>query len=369
MIVSYRRRLQHDFRWICFNLKTAHYLHTGQVHFPADVVGYDVSYVNKWSNGTKLPSSRYVERINEEMGQYFAELITKQKKEAKFFKTFPISENTDDLGFEIGQYLSAAYRTTLNQNRVPKGKENRPSIQVVTGHHDTSAFLSDLLQKGIQSSKVMVSSWSSVNFVLYTKQVLEIFRRPRITAQTDIRVGLDLDKIESNFDDLITVYRTLDNFLDIDFVFYDIQDTSNANLIILKGAFVVQYALDTQPRFKMCTYIFDESLVGDIYEKFSFNGAEKKPLMSTVSSLGLEELGYRTAFYATTKFFFYLTIGFEFLLPHESSTTSAKPYRRNRPLPSSASASRGKKSSMLRKSPSSCRRHRSCATSNRATST
>lgn len=55
----------------------------------ADVVGYDVSYVNKWSNGTKLPSSRYVERINEEMGQYFAELIAKQKKEAKFFKAFP----------------------------------------------------------------------------------------------------------------------------------------------------------------------------------------------------------------------------------------------------------------------------------------
>ncbi|MEE0658329.1 MAG: hypothetical protein UCI88_04385 [Megasphaera massiliensis] len=43
----------------------------------ADVVGYDVSYVNKWSNGTKLPSSRYVERINEDMGQYFAELIVK----------------------------------------------------------------------------------------------------------------------------------------------------------------------------------------------------------------------------------------------------------------------------------------------------
>lgn len=132
-----------------------------------------------------------------------------------------------------------------------------------------------------------------------------------------IRVGLDLDKIEENFDDLLTVYRILDSFLDIDFVFYDIQDTSNANLIILKDSFVVQYALDTQPRFKMCTYIFDESLIGDIYEKFSFNGAEKKPLMSTVSSLGMDELGYRTAFYATTKFFFYLTIGFEFLLPHE----------------------------------------------------
>ena len=65
----------------------------------ADVVGYDVSYVNKWSNGTKLPSSRYVERINEEMGHYFAELIAKQGKKEKFFKTFPISETAEDLGF------------------------------------------------------------------------------------------------------------------------------------------------------------------------------------------------------------------------------------------------------------------------------
>lgn len=129
----------------------------------ADVVGYDVSYVNKWSNGTKLPSSRYVERINEEMGQYFAELIAKQKKEAKFFKAFPISENTEDLGFEIGQYLCAAYRTTLNQSRSPKGKENRPSIQVITGHHDTSAFLSDLLQRASKVWNQTGNSWSSVN--------------------------------------------------------------------------------------------------------------------------------------------------------------------------------------------------------------
>ena len=190
----------------------------------ADVVGYDVSYVNKWSNGTKLPSSRYVERINEEMGQYFAELITKQKKEAKFFKTFPISENTDDLGFEIGQYLCAAYRTTLNQNRVPKGKENRPSIQVVTGHHDTSAFLSDLLQKGIQSLESDGELLVLGEFcTLYKTGFWKYFEGLELQHRLTIRVGLDLDKIESNFDDLIAVYRTLDNFLDIDFVFYDIR--------------------------------------------------------------------------------------------------------------------------------------------------
>ncbi|WP_296828118.1 hypothetical protein [uncultured Megasphaera sp.] len=284
----------------------------------ADVVGYDVSYVNKWSNGTKLPSSRYVERINEEMGQYFAELIQKQKKEAKFFKAFPISENTEDLGFEIGQYLCSAYRTTLHQNRAPKNKENRPSIQVITGHHDTSAFLSDLLQKSIQNLEedgelLVLGEFSTICSSGFWKY----FDGIQLKNKLVVRVGLDLDKLESDPEALTDLYRTLDEYLDIDFVFYDIKESANANLIILKGAFVVQYALDTQMRFKMCTYIFDESMVWDIYEKFSFTGSEQKAIMSTASSLGLDELGYRTAFYATSRFFFYLTIGFEFLLPHE----------------------------------------------------
>ncbi len=284
----------------------------------AEVVGYDVSYVNKWSNGTKLPSSRYVERINEEMGRYFAELIAKEKKEAAFFKAFPIAEDTDDLGFEIGQYLCAAYRTTLHQNRAPKFKEENSSIQIITGHHDTAAFLSDLLQKSLQNLEedgelLVLGEFTTLDKAGFWKYFKGLHLKHKLT----IRVGLDLGEIEAQPEILIAMYRTLDQFLDLDFTFYDINDTPQANLIILKGSFAVQYALDTQPRFQMCTYIFDKELTWDIYEKFSFTGSETKALMSTVSSLGLDELGYRTAFYATTKFFFYLTNGFEFLLPHE----------------------------------------------------
>lgn len=285
----------------------------------ADVVGYDVSYVNKWSNGTKLPSSRYIERINEEMGQYFAELIKKQKKQDKFFQSFPVTKGVDDLGFEIGQYLCAAYRTTIHQNRAPKSKENRPSIQIITGHHDTATFLSDLLQKGIQSldedgELIVLGEFNT----LYEAGFWKYFAPLKLKHRLTLRVGLDMDKLEQDPDNLMHLYRILDNFLDIDFVFYDIKDTAHANLIILKGIFVVQYAMSGQPpRFNLCTYVFDEAMVWDIYEKFSFSGVEKRSLISNVNSLGLDELGYRTAFYATTKYFFYLTIGFEFLLPHE----------------------------------------------------
>ena len=58
-------------------------------------------------------------------------------------------------------------------------------------------------------------------------------------------------------------------------------------------------------------------MVWDIYEKFSFTGSEQRPIMSTASSLGSMNWATAPPSYATTRFFFYLTIGFEFLLPHE----------------------------------------------------
>lgn len=92
-----------------------------------------------------------------------------------------------------------------------------------------------------------------------------------------VRVGLDLDKLEADPEALINLYRTLDEYLDIDFVFYDMKESANANLIILKGSFVVQYALDPQMRFKMCTYIFDESMVWDIYENSASPALNRGP--------------------------------------------------------------------------------------------
>ncbi|MCH4179299.1 MAG: hypothetical protein LKF47_05445 [Megasphaera sp.] len=285
----------------------------------ADVVGYDVSYVNKWSNGTKLPSSRYVERINDEMGQYFSELIIGQKKKDRFLKSFPISPDSDDLGFEISQYLCAAYRYTLNHSRSSRGKENSSNIQVITGHHDTSDFLSDLLQKGIQNLSCDGELLILGEFCTLADTGFWDYLEPiKLTDhRLTIRVGLDLDTLEQHPAYVSLLYQTLDHYLDFDFIFYDSHDVANSNLIILKGVFVVQYALSVPSRFYMCTYICDESLVWDIYEKFSLTNTGKREIISSVSALGMDEMDYRTAFYATTRFFFYLTNGFEFLLPHE----------------------------------------------------
>lgn len=284
----------------------------------ADVVGYDVSYVNKWSNGTKLPSSRYVEQINEEMGLYFANLIVKQKKEDKFLKTFSVEMGNDTLEFVICQYLSAAYRATLNQSRAAK-KSSGSSLQLITGVHETSDFLAETLQNGIQQLDADGELIIYGDFcMLYDAGFWKYLEPIHLTEHTlSIRVGLDMDKLENNPTYVSCLYETLDTYLDFDFTFYDYQQIPSANVIILKGVFAMQYAMTSPSRFMMGSFVFDADKVTTIYEKFCYAGAEKKKLISVENSLGMDELDFRTSFYATNHFFFFLTNGFEFILPHE----------------------------------------------------
>ena len=94
----------------------------------AEVVGYDISYVNKWSNGTKLPSSRYIEQINEDLGRYFTRLIKENNREKRFIKTFSLPEDTTDLEFAITQH---------SPNTSDKNKRRKASCLITSINGDT----------------------------------------------------------------------------------------------------------------------------------------------------------------------------------------------------------------------------------------
>ena len=66
----------------------------------------------------------------------------------------------------------------------------------------------------------------------------------------------------------------INRFLDFDFVFYDSCDIQNANLIILKDQFVIQYSLQATGMM-MCSYIDDPAVVHDIYERFGVHHTPK----------------------------------------------------------------------------------------------
>ncbi|MCI1750783.1 MAG: IS30 family transposase [Megasphaera cerevisiae] len=89
-------------------------------------------------------------------------------------------------------------------------------------------------------------------------------------------------------------------------------------MIIMENQFAIQYALQADDSIGICTCIPDPVLVQDIYDRFSLRFSTQNPILASAKVLGIDELGFRTAFYSVNNFFFFLTNGFDFLLPSQS---------------------------------------------------
>ena len=114
----------------------------------AERIGYDVSYISKWINGAKLPSSRAIERVNEDAAALFAETIENLDCREDYCRYFSFPDTTEDLTFAISDYLSRAYRTSLQSGRTEKSKKSWP-VRIVTSHQKAAHFLKDLFRKKI----------------------------------------------------------------------------------------------------------------------------------------------------------------------------------------------------------------------------
>jgi hypothetical protein len=285
----------------------------------ANITGYDISYISKWCNGIKLPTTKHVQEINEKMGHHFADTIIKEHKQKALYSTLSISPHTADLAFEVTQYLCGAYRVSIKKNP-GKQKEYISPIRVITGYHDISKFLNDLFQKKIADIKHKANllifgefcALSDLGFWKYFESCN--LNNKRIT----IRAGIDLNKLSSDPKYMRRLYRMLNHLLDYDFVFYDSTNLEHTNLIILEDSFVVQYSLQSDGFMDMCTYISDKILVEDIYDRFLLCFTNQTPFISPAKVLGIDEMGFRTAFYSASHFFFFLTNGFDFLLPSDT---------------------------------------------------
>ena len=71
-------------------------------------------------------------------------------------------------------------------------------------------------------------------------------------------------KIRRHPEYVARLYAVLNRFMDAEFTFYDFSALSDANLIILKDQFVIQYSLQSHRGMMMCSYIDDPAVVHDI---------------------------------------------------------------------------------------------------------
>ena len=63
----------------------------------ADAAGYDVSYISKWCNQSKLPAARVSSPINKSLSKIFADEIISQGKLENFCSEFNVVVAEDQL--------------------------------------------------------------------------------------------------------------------------------------------------------------------------------------------------------------------------------------------------------------------------------
>lgn len=286
----------------------------------ANFLGYDMSYISKWCTNAKLPSSRSVERINDMMGAYFAEIILDRQKLAVFCADFSQSSTAGTLEKDISAYLTQAYHTTVRTSITPIHKQES-AVTFITGTAKVASYIAGLLQKAVHQQQEPTEFTIYAEFCeLYTAGVWDIFDSmahlddcPRVT----IRVGLNLKTLRQHPSCIKGLYATLNHYLNFDFIFYDFSSLHTNNLIICKNLFRLQFSLLPAEGIVSCTHVNGNAQVQESYEKYTTVLRNQKKLIDCEATFYIKELGGRISFYDTNHFFFFLTNGFEYLLPHE----------------------------------------------------
>ena len=82
----------------------------------ADIAGYDISYISKWCNKSKLPAARVAGTINRNLAKAFAQEIIFQNDVDNFCSEFSVSVKSEQLETYIYTILKDAFKNSLSYN-------------------------------------------------------------------------------------------------------------------------------------------------------------------------------------------------------------------------------------------------------------
>lgn len=301
----------------------------------ANYLDYNLSYISKWCNDVKLPSYKNISVINERAAFLFADAIRKSHMEAYFLAAFPEVEGQTDTGAAIRQLLDEAYAASGNSPVQSKETEETIFSKTVIGSYECSAFLSKVFKEAFKDLNEETDLYIAEDITRLLRG--DFFTLLQSCCPADyhmhVHIGIDLRELEKDMTLFDRIYRQLNVFLNWDFHFYHMDELMHRNVILLKHQFALQYALDHDYRMDICTCIRDKEVLQNLCDKLTECYAAKSPLMTPEQSLGLDEYGFRNLFYASGRFQFFCTNGFEFLLPDAAFESLIAETQKNHPDP------------------------------------
>lgn len=286
--------------------------------------GYDISYISKWCNKGLLPTPRTISVINKKLSKVFAKEVISQEREDDFFFDFedvilPADETSEDYCIQFAENIESAlnscYRSSSG-NDISKNStkpENFPSLTKKQVLENIIKKINNVIENSTDDVNIL---WSVdiCKCLKYINTLDPLLENPNIKIK--FHIALDIDEFNSNSLSYIKeIYMLINNNNNIYFNFYDGRELKNANVIAVKNSFAefISYGNDGHMDFGVS--ITDEDDVNKIYSFFKYKFKSQSLLIHSCSSEELSKKSYRTDFYSRTKFNFFITTGFEFLLP------------------------------------------------------
>lgn len=282
----------------------------------ADAAGYDVSYISKWCNQSKLPAARVAGPINKSLSKIFSDEIIIQGELDNFCQAFGADVSEDQLQQYIYSALKDTFKKTqsYNDKKSPKNRENQ--VKVLLTPSEIAAFLENDLRD-------MIFDTSPVSEVLCTLDICSVSRTQsfsqtsveRLRGQIHVKAGLRT--VGLSRDDYSFLYHFISKYSYVSFDFYDSGSFRDRNVIVIKDKAALMCSLDQLGRLDMITVITDPEKVEMIYGRINSLFKIHHLLVMSTSSQELVSSGYRSNFYAFNEYQIFLARGFEYLLPPE----------------------------------------------------
>lgn len=301
---NYGATLKHLIRFTNFKLNSI-----------ANITGYDVSYISKWCNQSKLPSAKTFMAIDSKLSKIFADEILNLDLFDDFCSEFEIDTTPIQLQNCINLLLKNAFKATLESEDKKTSQKLKNQTEVLIGQNDISSFISstfyELIMNSIEPVEILCTMDVSrlVSFLNYNTSNVSL----KPTSQIFAKVGLNLDTMDDKA--LLNLYYFINKYHNIFFDFFNNATFKESNLIVVKNKMAILASLNSSGSFEMLSVITDLEKVDSIFTNtaslFRMNHLLVLPMTSKEMIMG----GYRSNFYALNNYQIFLAKGFEYLLP------------------------------------------------------
>ena len=294
----------------------------------ANETGYDISYISKWCNKGILPTTRTISVINKKLSKVFANEIVMQDRVEDFFISFSdMIEKKETDTENLFDFLSDSIETALSVCYRHSSAQDSKSAQVLKPSMESNLFshtqvlenmIRNIRQTLLQTEKELTIVWTID--ICKSFQYLNALEMVSKSPQNRIRclAALDLEEFERNPAYYMKqLYLLLSKNKTVFFEFYNGKNLKQTNAIVVEDAFADILSIDEHGNLDFSVNITNPNDVKTLFSFFSQKMTSQDLLLRSCTSKEINR-SYRTEFYSGSKFHFFNTYGFEFLLPPET---------------------------------------------------